>query len=229
MDNDLKIMDMPISERPLEKLLSLGADTLSNSELLAVILRCGVKGDNVLNLSQRVLKELYGLDGIMNASYKEITAIKGIKKVKASQILALAELFRRFNTLKSNRERIGITSPKDIANMLMIEMANMNQEILKLIVLNTKNKVIRVKDVFKGSLNSSIVHPREIYCEAIKCGGASIIICHNHPSGDSTPSKEDLNITLRIKECGKLIGIDLLDHIIIGDNEYTSLKEKGII
>ena len=212
MDNNLKILDLPLSERPLEKLLSLGAESLNNSELLAIILRCGVKGENVLSLSQRILCELQGLDGIMNASYDEITSITGIKKVKASQILAVAELFKRFNTLKSNRIEIGI-----------------NQEVLKLVVLNTKNKIIRVKDVFKGSLNTSIVHPREIYSEAIRCGGASIIICHNHPSGDATPSKEDINITARIKECGKIIGIELLDHIIIGNNEYTSLKEKGII
>ena len=165
----------------------------------------------------------------MNASYDEITSITGIKKVKASQILAVAELFKRFNTLKSNRIEIGISSPKDISRLLMNEMSCLNQEILKLVVLNTKNKIIRVKDVFKGSLNTSIVHPREIYSEAIRCGGASIIICHNHPSGDSTPSKEDINITARIKECGKIIGIELLDHIIIGNNEYTSLKEKGII
>lgn len=229
MDNNLKILDLPISERPLEKLLSLGAESLSNSELLAIVLRCGVRGENVLSLSQRILSELQGLDGIMNASYKEITSINGIKKVKASQILAIAELFRRFNTLKSLKNEISISSPKDIANMLITEMNGLNQEILKLVVLNTKNKVIKVKDVFKGSLNSSIVHPREIFAEAIKCGGASIIICHNHPSGDPTPSKEDINITIRVKECGKIIGIDLLDHIIIGDNKYLSLKEKGII
>ena len=229
MDNNLKILDLPLSERPLEKLLSLGAESLSNSELLAIILRCGVRGENVLSLSQRILSELQGLDGIMNASYDEITSINGIKKVKASQILAMAEIFRRFNTLKSNRNEIKISTPKDIYEMLMNEMSNLNQEVLKLVVLNTKNKVIRVKDVFKGSLNSSIVHPREIYSEAVKYGGASIIICHNHPSGDSTPSKEDINTTTRIKECGKIIGIELLDHIIIGNNEYTSLKEKGII
>lgn len=229
MDNNLKMLDLPLSERPLEKLLSLGAESLSNSELLAIILRCGVRGENILSLSQRILCELDGLDGIMNASYDEITSISGIKKVKASQILAMAEIFRRFNTLKSNNNQIKISTPKDIYKMLMNEMSNLNQEVLKLVVLNTKNKVIRVKDIFKGSLNSSIVHPREIYSEAVKYGGASIIICHNHPSGDSTPSKEDINTTIRIKECGKIIGIELLDHIIIGNNEYVSLKEKGII
>lgn len=229
MDNNLKIMDIPVEERPIEKLISFGADTLSNSELLAVILRCGVRGENVLALSQRILSELDGINGILNASYKDITSIKGIKNVKGSQILALAELFRRFNTLKASADRVTINSPRDIGNMLMGEMADLNQEVLKLIILNTKNKIIKVKDIFKGSLNSSIVHPREIYCEAIKCGGASIIICHNHPSGDPSPSKEDINITLRIKECGRIIGIELLDHIILGNKDFISLKEKGII
>lgn len=229
MKNNLKIMDLPKEERPKEKLLTYGAEVLSNSELLAVILRCGIKGENVLNLSQRILSQTNGLNGILNTSYNEITSIKGIKDVKASQILAIAELFRRFNTLKSNDMYIKVNSPSDIVSMIMGEMKSYKQEILKLIVLNTKNKVIRVKDVFKGSLNTSIVHPREIYSEAVKYNGASIIICHNHPSGDPTPSKEDINITLRINECGKMIGIGLLDHIIIGSGKYISMKEKGII
>lgn len=229
MDNNLKISDIPVGERPIEKLIKFGADTLSNQELLAIILRCGTRSENVLRLSERLLSEVDGLNGILDVSYNEVRKIKGIKDVKASQILALAELSRRFNTLKSAANNLIIDSPKSIANMLMNEMANLNQEVLKLIVLNTKNKVVKIKDVFKGSLNSSIVHPREIYCEAIKSSGASIIICHNHPSGDPSPSKEDLNITLRLNECGKIIGIRLLDHLIIGDNKYVSLKEKGII
>lgn len=229
MDNDLKITDIPIEERPIEKLIALGPEVLSNTELLAVILRCGVKGENILTLSKRILTELDGLDGIKDVSYAQITKIKGIKKVKGAQILALSELFNRFNTLRTNIDKISIKTPKDISIMLINEMSSLNQEVLKLIVLNTKNKIIKVRDIFKGSLNSSIVHPREIYSEAIKSGGASIIICHNHPSGDPSPSKEDINITLRIKECGKIIGIELLDHIIIGDMKYISLKEKGII
>jgi DNA repair protein RadC len=228
MDNNIKISDIPSSERPIEKLMNFGADTLSNQELLAVILRCGTKGQNILTLSEKILSEVHGLNGILNVTYDDIKRIKGVKTVKASQILALAELFRRFNTLKADN-KITIRSSKDIAEMLMIEMADLNQEILKLIILNTKNKIIKIKDVFKGTLNSSLVHPREIFCEAIKSSGASIIICHNHPSGDPNPSEEDINITVRIKECGKIIGINLLDHIIIGDRKYSSLKEKGII
>ena len=229
MDNNLKVVDMPIQERPIERLITFGPETLSDSELLAIILRCGVRGENVLNLSQRVLNKVNGIDGILNASYSDLTSIKGVKSVKASQIIAISELFRRLSTLRSKSNIINISKPSDVGEMLMTEMASLNQEVLKVIILNTKNNVIRVKDIFKGTLNSSIVHPREIFNEAIKSGGASIIICHNHPSGDPTPSKEDINITIRIKECGKIVGIDLLDHIIVGHREIVSLKEKGII
>lgn len=228
MDN-FKVMDMPKNERPIEKLLYLGAESLTNSELLAVILRSGVKGENVISLSQKILSQIGGLDGILDVSYKDMVSIKGIKDIKASQILALSELVRRIGTLKSRQDRISINSPKDVSEMLMREMTGINQEILKVIVLNIKNQVIKVKDTFKGSLNTSIVHPREIFSEAIKSGGANIIICHNHPSGDPTPSKEDINITLRIKESGSILGIQLMDHIIIGNNKFVSLKEKGII
>lgn len=228
MEKSIKIMDIPKIERPMEKLISFGAETLTNSELLAVILRTGIKGENAIMLCQRILSEIDGLDNILNVSLIDLVSIKGIKNKKGAQILALSELFRRFNTLKSNSNRVKITSPSDIANLLITEMIGLNQEILKLIILNTKNKVIKVKDVFKGSLNSSIVHPREIFSEAIKCGGASIIMSHNHPSGDPTPSKEDINITLRVRDCGELLGIKLMDHIVIGENKYVSLKEKGI-
>ncbi|WP_294350172.1 DNA repair protein RadC [uncultured Clostridium sp.] len=228
MDNNLKISNIPKDERPREKLIKFGPESLSNKELLAVILRCGTRGENILSLSDRILSEVSGLDGLLNISFDDAMKIKGIKEGKASQILALSELFKRFNTLRAN-SIISISKPQDVADMLINEMKSLNQEVLKLLVLNTKNKIIKIKDVFKGTLNSSIVHPREIYSEAIKSGGASIIICHNHPSGDPTPSGEDINITLRIKECGNIIGINLLDHIIVGDKKYISLKEKGII
>lgn len=230
MNSDsLKIKDIPQDERPKEKLLTYGAETLSNSELLALILRTGTKGENVLELSGRLLGELEGLDGILKANFNDIVLIKGIKEGKASQILALAELFKRFKTLKSMRKDVKITSPRDLADLLMGEMNELNQEILKAILLSTKNTIIGVKDIFKGSLNTSVVHPREIFKEAINKNSASIIISHNHPSGDPTPSKEDINITLRVKECGNIIGIPLIDHIIIGNNKFVSLKERGLI
>ncbi|AOR22670.1 RadC family protein [Clostridium taeniosporum] len=229
MKYSLKIKDIPKNERPKEKLLSYGADTLNNSELLAIILRTGTKGENVLQLSNRLLSEFQGLDGILEASLDDITSIKGIKEGKASQILALAELFKRFRTFKSADKDVKITSPNDLVLLINGEMSSLKQEVLKVIFLNTKNIVTGTKDVFKGSLNTSIVHPREIFKEAIKKSSAKIIISHNHPSGDPTPSKEDINITFRIKECGKIMGIELLDHIIIGKNKFISLKEKGFI
>lgn len=229
MNNNVRISDIPENERPMEKLLVNGPEVLNNAELLAVILRTGVRGENVIALSNRLLVEVEGLDGLLTSNYAEMTNIKGIKRIKASQLIAMMELFKRFKTLRGQNQDYKISSPTDIANLLINEMSDLNQEVLKLIMLNTKNKVIGIKDVFKGSLNSSIVHPREIFNEAIKRNSASIIICHNHPSGDPTPSKEDINITIRLKECGVIMGINLLDHIIIGNTKFVSLKEKGII
>ena len=229
MNNSIKIIDIPEEERPIEKLLINGAETLTNAELLAVILRTGTRGENIISLSTRIISEFNGLDGLLEAGIDEITSIKGIKNIKASQIIAIGELVRRINMLNLIRVGKSITSPTDIANLVMKEMVSLKQEVLKLIMLDTKNNIIGIKDVFKGSLNTSIVHPREIFKEALKKSSSSIIICHNHPSGDSTPSKEDINITIRLKECSKIIGIDLLDHLIIAKNNYVSLKEKGII
>lgn len=230
MNSDsIKVIDMPEEERPIEKLLINGPEILTNAELLAVILRTGTRGENIISLSTRVIAEFNGLDGLLEAGIDEITRIKGIKNIKASQIIAIGELVRRINMLGLIREGKSISSPTDIAKLVMKEMVFLKQEVLKLIMLDTKNNIVGIKDVFKGSLNTSIVHPREIFKEALKKSSSSIIICHNHPSGDPTPSKEDINITIRLKECGKIIGIDLLDHLIVGKNQYVSLKEKGII
>lgn len=228
MDNNFKIKDLPKNERPQERLIRYGSETLSNSELLAVILRTGTKNQNIMMLANSLIKETGGLDQLFNQSIEELTKIKGIGVTKAVQILALSEFSKRFKTYKSGNE-YKINTPLDVSNLVMEDMKYLKQEKLKILILNTKNIVTYIRDVFIGTLNSSIVHPREIFCEAIKKNGASIIICHNHPSGDPNPSKEDINITLRLKECGKLIGIDLLDHIIIGENKYVSMKEKGTI
>ncbi|MGO5066014.1 JAB domain-containing protein [Clostridium sporogenes] len=228
MHNNFKIKDLPKNERPQERLIRYGAEALSNSELLAVILRTGTKNQNIMMLASSLIKETGGLDQLFNQSIEELTKIKGIGVTKAVQILALSEISKRFKTYKSGNE-YKISTPLDVSNLVMEDMKYLRQEKLKVLILNTKNIVTYIRDIFIGTLNSSIVHPREIFCEAIKKNGASIIICHNHPSGDPTPSKEDINITLRLKECGKLIGIDLLDHIIIGENKYISIKAKGII
>lgn len=228
MANSLKIMDLPENERPRERLFRYGAEVLSNNELLAIILRSGTVKENILGLSNRLLKLNGGLNGLLNLNVEELLQIDGIGMAKAVQIIALGELTRRVGTYRSG-DTYSISKPKDAADLVMQEMKSLNKEVLKVILLNTKNVVIRIADVSVGSLNSSIVHPREVFHSAILAHSASIIICHNHPSGDPTPSAEDINITHRLKECGKIIGIDLLDHIIIGDRIYVSLKEKGIL
>jgi DNA repair protein RadC len=228
MEKALRIMDLPECERPREKLLRYGAETLSNGELLAIILRVGNSNENIISLSNRILKEAGGLNGLLTSGSEEFLSLKGIGSAKASQLLALAEISKRFKSFKSGDE-YKISQPKDAAELIMESMRHLKQECLKVIMLNTKNIVITIKDISIGSLNSSIVHPREVFCEAIKRSSASIIISHNHPSGDPAPSSEDISLTHRIKECGKLIGIELLDHIIIGNGCYVSLKEKGIL
>ncbi|WP_346885275.1 RadC family protein [Clostridium sp. UBA4395] len=228
MNYKLKIKDLPKNERPREKMLRYGAEYLSNSELLALILRTGTKEDSVLNLCDRLLSHCGGINGISSPSINDLKQVKGIGEVKATQVLALAELATRFNSFKSGEDHI-VSSPKDVSNYMMRQMKGLKKEYFKLIMLNTKNIIISVKDISIGNLNSSIVHPREVFIEAIKLSSASVILCHNHPSGDPTPSKEDILITKRLKECGTLLGIEVLDHIIIGNKAYISLKEKGII
>ena len=159
MKNNIRVNDIPLNERPIEKLLQFGVNTLSHDELLAIVLRTGTKGENVIELSKRLLWELNGLDGLLDVSYEEVSKIKGIKKVKACQIIAIMEIVNRVRTLKSQNKEIKISSPRDVSALLINEMANLNQEVFKLILLNTKNIVISTKDIFKGTLNSSVVHP----------------------------------------------------------------------
>lgn len=228
MTDTIKIMDLPKNERPRERLFRYGAEALSNSELMAVILRTGSRKENILNLSSRILTAGGGLNGLFGLNIEELQKFHGIGAAKAVQIAALAELARRFNAYKSG-ERYVISKPEDAAKLLMKEMQGLNKEVLKAVLLNTKNAVVKIADISVGSLNSSIVHPREVFNEAIIAHSASIIICHNHPSGDPSPSKEDISITKRLAEGGKLLGIEIIDHIIIGQGVYVSLKEKGIL
>lgn len=228
MSYKLRVKDLPKNERPREKILRYGAESMSNSELLALILRTGTKDENILKLCDRVISHFGGINGLINPLPEDLKQIKGIGEAKAAQILALAELVGRFKSFKSGDE-YSVSSPKDVAFYMMNEMKSLKKEYFKLIMLNTKNIIISVKNVSIGNLNSSIVHPREVFIEAIKTSSASVILCHNHPSGDPSPSKEDILITKRLKECGTLIGIEVLDHIIIGNETYISLKEKGIV
>ncbi|MGM0874428.1 MAG: RadC family protein [Bacillota bacterium] len=223
-----KIRDFPEEERPRERLLNEGPDKLSNQELFAILLRTGTKKESVLEISQKLLKHFEGIRMLKDASVEEITTISGIGNAKAVQILAALELGRRINRLTYD-DRYVIRSPQDGANYVMEEMRFLSQEHFVCLYLNTKNQVLHKQTVFIGSLNASIVHPREVFKEAFKRSAASLICIHNHPSGDPTPSREDIEVTKRLTECGKVLGIELLDHLIIGEQKYVSLKEKGYV
>ena len=222
------IRDYPKEERPRERFLQDGPQSLSNQELLALLLRTGSKEESVLQLSGRLINSFKGLRLIKEASVEELTVIKGIGEAKAIQILASVELGRRINKL-NDQDRYVIRSPEDGANYCMEEMRFLSQEHFVCLYLNTKNQVLQKTTVFIGSLNASIVHPREVFKEAFRRSAASIICLHNHPSGDPSPSREDIEVTKRLVECGKIIGIEVLDHIIIGEHKYVSLKEKGYL
>lgn len=224
--NSLMIRDFPLDERPRERFIHHGPQSLSNHELIAILLRTGTKDESVLQLANRLLSHFEGLRQLKNATLEEITEIKGIGSAKAIQILAAVEIGRRIANSTFN-DRYVIRSPEDGAKYVMNDMRFLPQEHFVCLYLNTKNQVIHKQAVFIGSLHASIVHPREVYREALKRSAASIIAVHNHPSGDPTPSREDIEVTKRLAECGKIIGIDLLDHLIIGDNKFVSLKEKG--
>src|SRR5690625_2053114 len=224
----IKMKDVPKEERPRERLIKYGESHLSNQELLAILLGSGTRSESVMDLASRLLMHFEGLKLLSDATIEELTAIKGIGNAKGVIILAALELGKRINQYKPE-ERYTVRSPEDGANFVMEEMRSLNQEHLVVLFLNTKNQVIHRQTIFIGSLNASIVHPREIFREAVKRSSASIICAHNHPSGDPTPSQEDIHVTRRLVEAGKIMGIELLDHLVIGNHSFTSLKEKGYL
>lgn len=224
----LMIRDFPVEERPRERLVNHGAVSLSNHELLAILLRTGTKSESALQLANRLLTQFGGLLWLKEAALEEVMSLKGIGKAKAVQIAAAVELGRRISNL-SYDDRYVIRSPEDGANFVMNDMRFLTQEHFVCLYLNTKNQVLHRQTIFIGSLNASIVHPREVFKEAFRRSAASIICFHNHPSGDPSPSREDIEVTKRLVECGKIMGIEVLDHLIIGDNKYVSMKEKGFM
>ncbi|WP_026569810.1 MULTISPECIES: DNA repair protein RadC [Sediminibacillus] len=225
---DVTLKHVPKQDRPRERLIEKGPATLSNQDLLAILLGTGTKDESVTTLSQRVFMHFEGLDLLKDATIEELTAIRGIGTAKGVLILAAIEFGKRLHRFRPD-ERYVIRSPEDGADYIMEEMRNLNQEHFVVIFLNTKNQILHRQTIFIGSLNASIVHPREVFREAVKRSAASIICAHNHPSGDPSPSQEDIHVTKRLSECGKMIGIELLDHIVIGDRKFVSLKEKGYL
>ena len=221
--------DLPSDERPREKLLTLGAQSLNNTELLAILLHSGTRQKSVFAVAQELLS-VYKENGLAAAIHapQDLKKIDGIGPAKAATILAAIELGLRLAQKPTSPKYI-IRMPSDAATYLMPKLRYAQKEHFTIILLDTKNHIIACPDIFIGSLNASIVHPREVFRCAISYGAASIILAHNHPSGDPNPSAEDLNITKRLVQTGKIVDIEVLDHIIIGDNKYTSLKEQGML
>ncbi len=223
----IMIRDMPETERPRERLMHYGAGALSTSELLAIMLRVGVQGENAVNLAVRLLSQYGGLSGLAKASFGELEKIKGVGAVKVTQIKAALELGRRL-MVESPEDRPQIRAPADAANLVMGEMALLEQEHLRLMLLDTKNRVLQVPTVYIGNLNTSVVRVGELFRYALRENSASVIVIHNHPSGDPTPSPEDARVTERIVEAGKLLDIEVLDHLVIGRGRFVSMKERRL-
>ena len=221
----LKIKDLPLEERPRERLIKQGSKALSNAELLAIILRNGSIMENVLDLSKKLLN-IYNLKSLSRKRVNKLKTVFGIGEVKACQIIAAFELGRRLASFTDNKKQ-KIESAKDIARIFIPEMSSLKKEHFKGIYLDSRKRIIEEETIFIGNLNSSVVHPREVFQVALAEGAAALILLHNHPSGDPTPSEEDIKVTEELVECGKILGIEVLDHIIIGNRSYVSLKEKG--
>ncbi len=222
------IRDLPQGERPRERLKQHGAKHLNNTELIAILLRTGMTGENVISLSSRVLTALGGLAGLGRSSFAELCSQRGLSEAKACQLLAAIELGRRFVSL-APEERVVINSPQDVANILMAEMASLDQEHLKVLMLNTKNEVLGIREIYVGNVNSSVVRPAEVFRPAVRDNATSVIVVHNHPSGDPTPSAEDISITRNLIEAGKMMAVEVLDHLVIGSgNRFVSLKEASL-
>ncbi len=221
------IKDLTEEERPRERLAKLGPQSLTAAELLAILLRVGVVGESAVQVGQRLLLTFGGISGIHRASFEELSSQKGIKLAKAAQIKAAIELGRRLVT-ESPEERPAVHTPADVADLLQYEMAALDQEELRVILLDTRNKVLHTETVYRGSVNSSQVRVAEIFKAAIRRNATNLIVVHNHPSGDPTPSPDDVAITRSIQQAGELLDIKLLDHIIIGSGRFVSLKERGL-
>jgi DNA repair protein RadC len=222
-----RITDLDSSDRPRERLAQAGAQALSNAELLAILLRVGIPGENAVQLGTRLLRDLKGLAGIHQASYEEVCQQKGIGPAKAAQIKAAIELGRRLQTF-SGDDRPAIHSPQDAADLVMFEMSALVQENLWVLHLDTRNRVVHIDRIYKGSLNSSTVRVGELFKAAIQRNAAAIILVHNHPSGDPGPSPEDIHLTRAVAQAGKLMDIKVLDHLVIGHGRFVSLKERGL-
>jgi DNA repair protein RadC len=223
----LTIKELPATERPREKLLANGSAALSNGELLAIILRTGLKGETVVGLANRLLVTFGGLQGLAKASTADLTRFHGFGEAKACEIKACLELARRLS-LEQPEDRYVIASPEDVARLVGLEMAALDQEQLRVVLLNTKNAVQRVVTVYQGSVNAAQLRISEVFKEAIRFNCPALVVVHNHPSGDPTPSPEDVAVTKELVKAGQLLDITVFDHIIIGAGRHVSLRRRGL-
>ena len=221
------IKEIPSGERPRERLQNYGPGALSTAELLAIILRTGVGGQNVLSMATSLLARFGGLAGLAKANLPELCREKGLGQAKACQLKAALELGRRM-LIAAPDNRPQISSPADAANLVLLEMAFLEQEHLRAILLDTKNYVVNVTTIYVGNVNTAVVRVSEVFREAVRANAPFLIVVHNHPSGDPTPSPEDVQVTEQIVAGGRLLDIDVLDHLIIGRQRYVSLKERGL-
>lgn len=222
-----RIMDLAETERPRERLARLGPQALTSAELLAILLRVGVPGENAVQVGQRLLQNFGGLSGLHRADFGEVCGEHGIGPAKAAQIKAAIELGRRLTQI-SPEERPAIHSPEDAAALVQYEMSALEQEELRVILLDTRNRVLHISSVYRGSLNTSQVRIGELFRTAIRNNSAAVIVVHNHPSGDPAPSPDDVAVTRAIVQAGKLLDIEVLDHLVIGNGRFVSLKERGL-
>lgn len=222
-----RITDMASLERPRERLESLGARSLSSSELIAILLGSGFQGVNAVQLAQQVLLETGGLAGLQRLSFDSMCQFRGLGPAKAAQIKAAIEVGRRI-AIATPEEKPTVQSPEDAAGLLLYEMSGLEREQLRVLCLDTRNQLQKVSEVYKGSLNSSWIRIAEVFRDAVRINAAAVIIAHNHPSGDPTPSPEDVAVTKAIVEAGKLLDIEVLDHLVIGQGRYVSMKAKGL-
>jgi DNA repair protein RadC len=222
-----RISDLAETDRPRERLEKLGAQALSDPELLAILLRVGIPGENAVQVGQRLLAEFHGLPGIHRASFEELCNQRGIGPAKAAQLKAAVELGRRLKEVSPD-DRTAIHGPIDAGALVQYEMSALEQEELWVMLLDTRNHLIHIDKLYRGSLNSSMVRVGEVFKGAIRRNSASVLVLHNHPSGDPTPSPDDIALTRAIVSAGKLLDIEVLDHLVVGGGRYISLKERGL-
>ena len=218
--------ELPSHERPRERLLLLGERHLSTRELLAILLRTGTARESALTLADRLLAYAGSLRRLAAMSPEDLLQVPGIGPAKAAQIKAALELARRL-ALEPRHERLAVRHPRDVAGLLMADLRDLDREVFKVIMLDAKHRVLAIETLSVGDLTGTLVHPRELFKDAMRRSSAAVILVHNHPSGDPEPSPDDIDLTRRLVAGGRLLGIEVLDHIIIGDNRYVSLKERG--